>query len=85
MLQQLFRLFLPVVLFPHVPASHGAREGLKQVYIQDADIAKYGFTANCRRCTLIRNGEPARGGIMSLRGGWRWLIRAVLRLPPPML
>ena len=39
----------------------GAREGPKQVYIRDSDLEQYGYTANCRRCALMREGQPARG------------------------
>ena len=38
-----------------------AREGPKQVYIRDTDIGRYGLTANCRRCNLMRAGHAARG------------------------
>ena len=39
----------------------GAQEGPKQVYIRDVDLARYGYTAGCRRCRLMRDGDPARG------------------------
>ena len=46
---------------PLPPMGPGAREGPKQVYIRDSDLEQYGYTANCRRCALMRDGQPARG------------------------
>ena len=43
------------------PVAPGAREGPKQVYIRPTDLERYGCTANCRRCALMREGQPARG------------------------
>jgi hypothetical protein len=33
----------------------------RPVYIRMEDIRRFGRTAGCRRCTLMTNGEPARG------------------------
>ena len=38
-----------------------AREGPKQVYIREADLEQHGYTVGCRRCGLMRPGQPARG------------------------
>ena len=45
---------------PALPGPN-AREGPKEVYIRPADLERYGYTAGCRRCTLMRDGQPARG------------------------
>ena len=44
-----------------VPDGPSAREGPKQVYIRDVDLERYGYTVGCRRCSLMREGQPARG------------------------
>ena len=44
-----------------VPDRPPARDGPKQVYIRDEDLQRHGFTANCRRCMLMREGHAARG------------------------
>ena len=31
------------------------------MYIRDANLERYGYTAGCRRCALMREGQPARG------------------------
>merc|ERR1712122_330731 len=46
---------------PPAPAGPNLREGPKQVYIRDSDLERYGYTVGCRRCTLMRDGHPARG------------------------
>merc|ERR1712026_132976 len=46
---------------PPAPVGPNPREGPKQVYIRDADLERYGHTVGCRRCALMRAGQPARG------------------------
>merc|ERR1711940_161138 len=46
---------------PPDPAGPNLREGPKQVYIRDSDLERYGYTVGCRRCSLMRDGQPARG------------------------
>ena len=42
------------------PVGPSAREGPKQVYIRDSDLAVHGYTVGCRRCMLMREGQPSR-------------------------
>ena len=43
------------------PAPPGREYAPRNVYIRPEDIRRFGRTAGCRRCTLMTNGEPARG------------------------
>ena len=45
-----------------LPAAPARREyAPKHVKIRMEDLRKWGRTAGCRRCTLMTNGEPAKG------------------------
>ena len=44
---------------PPAPPARGYES--KSVCIRAEDLRKYGRTAGCRRCTLMTNGESARG------------------------
>ena len=43
----------------HVPDE--ARRAVKSVYIRNAELEKYGYTASCGKCQKMRLGRPTRG------------------------
>jgi hypothetical protein len=55
------------VLAPRVPTEEPAPPPPtpayqpRRLYIRKEDLDQFGYTANCRRCILMRNGEAGRG------------------------
>ena len=51
----------PAEGIPDVPPPPPVNRGPNRIYIEDADLRTYGYTAGCSRCMHMRAGLPCRG------------------------
>lgn len=68
---------LPGPIVDRPPARPEPEYRPKRVYIQDEDLERYGYTANCRRCMLRREGGKGQG--VAHRKECRERIEAAMR------